>query len=323
MDSSQITVTVCMAVYNHEKYLRKAIESILMQQTSYAFEIFIHEDASTDGSAAIIREYQKKYSDKIRAVFQKENLYMKHRMQFRKSLFSNLTGKYVAVCEGDDYWIDPYKIQKQVDYLENHPEYVAVAQQVKIVDEDGYPYVDGVSGPKINKQHIEILENHDFSLSELQQGRMIGQLGSSMYKNIWKEMPSGFFDDLCQMDTNGDRIITTVLFFSGKIRCKKEVVSAYRRSYSNTSYNARVYGKNMCLSFIQQARDFQFIAKYFQAEVDFSEIYAKAVFTAIKYLYKNPTKENGKLLVTAWKLQPEKINTIKLLAKKIKKMIYI
>jgi glycosyltransferase involved in cell wall biosynthesis len=116
-------VSVCMTTYNHEAYIAEAIEGVLMQKTSFPFELLIHDDASTDGTADIIREYEARYPDIIKPIYQKENQYSKGVCVERKFLFSRVQGKYVAVCEGDDYWTNPLKLQKQVDFLESHPDY--------------------------------------------------------------------------------------------------------------------------------------------------------------------------------------------------------
>ncbi|WP_214823615.1 glycosyltransferase [Exiguobacterium sp. s28] len=116
-----VMVSINCITYNHESYIAKAIEGFLMQETNFEVEILIHEDASTDRTADIVRSYETKYPDKIRVIYQTEN-------QYSKGVFVNLLnderarGKYIALCDGDDYWTDPKKLQKQVDYMESHPE---------------------------------------------------------------------------------------------------------------------------------------------------------------------------------------------------------
>ncbi|MEQ8196864.1 MAG: glycosyltransferase family 2 protein [Clostridiaceae bacterium] len=116
-----ILVSINCITYNHEKYISEAIDSFLMQRTNFNFEVLIHDDASTDRTSDIVREYQKKYPDIIKPIIQKENQYSqgKRLLGYRYN-FSRAMGKYIAVCEGDDYWTDPFKLQKQVDYMENH-----------------------------------------------------------------------------------------------------------------------------------------------------------------------------------------------------------
>ncbi|MFY3792724.1 glycosyltransferase family 2 protein [Ureibacillus sp. MALMAid1270] len=118
---SDILVSINCITYNHEKYIAEAIESFLMQNTDFKFEILIHDDASTDRSAEIIREYEQKYPDLIKPIYQTENQYSK-KVQVDRLNTERAQGKYIAVCEGDDFWTDPYKLQKQVDYMEAHPE---------------------------------------------------------------------------------------------------------------------------------------------------------------------------------------------------------
>lgn len=116
-------VSIGCITYNHEKYIRDAIKGFLMQKTTFPFEILIHDDASTDGTADIIREYEKKYPDKIKPIYQMENQYSKGIPISATYQFPRARGKYIALCEGDDYWTDPYKLQKQVDFLEKNIDY--------------------------------------------------------------------------------------------------------------------------------------------------------------------------------------------------------
>ena len=122
MAMNEIAVTIICLAYNHARYIRDALDGFLMQETSFPFEVIVHDDASTDGTADIIREYQLKRPDIIKTVFQKENQYSKGKVISRDFLFPMIRGKYVALCEGDDYWTDPRKLQKQVEALEAHPE---------------------------------------------------------------------------------------------------------------------------------------------------------------------------------------------------------
>lgn len=129
-------VSVCCLVYNHEPYLRECFDGFVMQQTTFPIEILVHDDASTDHSADIIREYTAKYPDLFKAIYQTENQYSKGVDVFSINA-KRAQGKYIALCEGDDYWTDPLKLQKQVDMLEVHSEYSACFHNAKIVNGDG------------------------------------------------------------------------------------------------------------------------------------------------------------------------------------------
>lgn len=116
----EIKVSICCLVYNHEKYLRKCLDSLLMQKTTFMFEILIHDDASTDNSSDIIREYEKRYPNIIKPIYQTENQYSKGVKVSQKYQFTRVNGKYVAFCEGDDYWTYINKIQEQFDIMEQN-----------------------------------------------------------------------------------------------------------------------------------------------------------------------------------------------------------
>lgn len=126
IDTTIPLVTVFCAVYNHEKYVGDALEGFVRQKTSFPFEILVHDDASTDSSAEIILRYSRRYPNII-PMIERENQYSIGSGFMRKSMLPRARGKYIAFCEGDDYWIDDSKLQKQIDYLEAHPECSACA----------------------------------------------------------------------------------------------------------------------------------------------------------------------------------------------------
>lgn len=119
----QLMVTIRCITYNHERYIRQCLESFVMQKTNFRYEAIVHDDASTDRTADIIREYAEKYPEIIKPIFETENQYSKKDGSLSRIMNAHTHGKYVAMCEGDDYWIDSLKLQKQVDFLENNPDY--------------------------------------------------------------------------------------------------------------------------------------------------------------------------------------------------------
>lgn len=131
IENSNPLVSICCISYNQENYIRDAIEGFLMQKTTFPVEIIIHDDASTDATANIIRDYSEKYPDLFITIFQTENQYSKGVKPFSKYVLPKVKGKYIAACEGDDYWIDPLKLQKQVDFLERNPGFGLVYTKVK------------------------------------------------------------------------------------------------------------------------------------------------------------------------------------------------
>ena len=116
----EMMLSIICNTYNHEKYIEEALKGFLSQKTSYAFEVLVHDDASTDGTAEIIRAYEKKYPEIIKPTYQVENQHK--RINITLAQIAKAKGKYFAFCEGDDFWNDTRKIQRQIDYMESHPE---------------------------------------------------------------------------------------------------------------------------------------------------------------------------------------------------------
>lgn len=130
---SEPLVSIICEVYNHEPYIQQCLEGFVMQRTSFPFEILIHDDASTDGSAGIIKEYEAKHPDLFRPIYQQENQYSKGINIWFNIQFPRAKGKYIAICEGDDYWTDPLKLQKQVVFMENHYECSMCFHKVDVI----------------------------------------------------------------------------------------------------------------------------------------------------------------------------------------------
>ena len=117
-------VSIHCLTFNQAPYIRQCLDGFVMQKTNFPFEAIVHDDASTDGTAEIIKEYAEKYPNIIKPILEKENQYTKIGFSGIEQLMSEKEqGKYIAICEGDDYWTDSRKLQKQVDFLESHPDY--------------------------------------------------------------------------------------------------------------------------------------------------------------------------------------------------------
>ena len=124
---SKPLVSICCTAYNHEPFIRDTIEGFLMQEVDFPMEILINDDASTDRTAEILREYEQEYPELIKVVYQKENQYSKGISPLFDLLFPSARGKYIALCEGDDYWTTPHKINEQVSFMEAQPECVVTS----------------------------------------------------------------------------------------------------------------------------------------------------------------------------------------------------
>lgn len=157
--SLQPLVSVLCITYQQDKYLRTCIDSLLMQKTSFPYEILIHDDASTDNTHNILEEYKMKYPDKIRLIIQKENQYSKGIKSIIASfMLKEARGKYLAICEGDDYWIHPKKLQMQVDFLESHSDYGMCYTKSRVFVQDKKKIMFRTTGRKI-KDYNDIYLN--------------------------------------------------------------------------------------------------------------------------------------------------------------------
>lgn len=211
-------VSICTLVYNHEPYLRECFDGILMQKTNFAFEVLVHDDASTDNSAAIIREYTAKYPNIFKPIYQTENQYSKGIKVNATYQYPRAKGKYIAICEGDDYWTDPLKLQKQVDFLEANPEYtMCFARAIE-------HYEDGSREDKL----FSFVEDSDYEGIEFFENWIVAT-ASVLYRT---EILS---TSLCKEFQTNKKIIfgDTPLFLTcahyGKVRGMSDVVSVYRR----------------------------------------------------------------------------------------------
>lgn len=127
-------VSICMNTYRHERFIRQAIEGVMMQQTTFAVQLVIGEDHSDDLTRLICEEMTEQYSQKIKLLPSDRNYGQNNNLS---RTIQACTGKYIALCEGDDYWTDPYKLQKQVEFMENHPDCVMCFHLINVVDQDG------------------------------------------------------------------------------------------------------------------------------------------------------------------------------------------
>lgn len=146
-------VSISCITYNHQNFIRDAIKGFLMQKTTFPVEILIHDDASTDKTAEIIREYEKKYPHLIKPIYQTENQYSKRDGSIGRIQRKRSCGKYYAACEGDDYWTDPYKLQKQVDFLEANPDFSVCV--------GGFKKRDTITGEELDVIYNDFGENVD------------------------------------------------------------------------------------------------------------------------------------------------------------------
>jgi glycosyltransferase involved in cell wall biosynthesis len=206
-------VTVACAAYNHEKYISRAIEGFLKQKTSFPVEIIIHDDASTDKTAQIIKEFASEHPELIVPVLQTENQFSKKQGSiYPRFIFPLAKGKYIALCDGDDYWIDPNKLQKQVSFLEKNPDFSICFHKVRILKEG-----------RFFKDFMTKVPSEITTIEDLANGNYI-QTPSVIFRN-------GLFNDMSWLFRDcpvGDYVTHLLNARNGKIKYIDEVMAVYR-----------------------------------------------------------------------------------------------
>lgn len=220
-------LSVCVPTYNHEKYIGKMLEGALMQQTSFNFEIVIGDDASTDATPDIIRTYSAKKPGIIRAFLHSENQGPKEPREFAGrnnvlQLLKACRGEYVAMCEGDDYWTDPLKLQKQVDFLDQNPDFAVCHHNMEVIYEDGTPsHFFNAADQKSVSTIEDLLEDKWFMAT-----------ASWVYRNHF------LTEDFAEWHTKaaaGDWAIMFQLAAKGKIGYLPDVMGVYRKHSAGLS----------------------------------------------------------------------------------------
>lgn len=219
-------VSVYCLAYNHEKYIRDALNGFVSQVVDFDYEVFVHDDASTDNTASIIAEYANMYPDIIKPIYQKENQFSRGVAISKTFIYPRLSGKYIAICEGDDYWTDQYKLKKQVEYLETHEDCSACVHNTLVQN------CKTKKSSLMNKR----TNDEDISIDEiLERGNGQFQMSSLVYRRKYLYRPSSF-----EVKGFGDYPLAIYLSLNGRVHYLKDVMSVYRL-YSDGSWTSRNY----------------------------------------------------------------------------------
>lgn len=275
MKSEEIIVSVCMITYNHQKFISEAIEGVLMQKTTFPIELIIGEDCSTDATRSICIDYQNKYPDIIKLQLPDTNKGM------MRNFIENMqaaTGRYIALCEGDDYWTDPYKLQKQVEFLEANKDYSIVSHNALKVN-----YFDGSS---LKMNNFE--SNLDFSFNDMLNRLLTIPTASIVFKNT--TIPDWI--TFCKV---GDWPLLSWLLNNGKGYYFCETMSVYSKHEKGMSVDIQKRNHNRILLetflIIEQHNKNYLVEKHisslafnaFVYELNHSKIELKLLLIALKY----------------------------------------
>lgn len=246
--NSDVLVSICCITYNHAPYIRQCLDGFIMQKTNFKFEILIHDDASTDGTADIIREYEAKYPDIFRPIYQTENQYSKGKNISATYNWPRAVGKYIAQCEGDDYWTDPLKLQKQVDYLEMHSDCVLC-----------FTNADVKSVRENERNMYSHLEERDYSAIEIYKTWTI-PTNTIMWRRL-QDYPSRTFKDIYF----GDIFLFLNLAVRGQVHCINQKTGVYRRNEGGVSFRMNLSKAKLLI------KQYQFMIQYFAEYPDLVE----------------------------------------------------
>ena len=269
-------VSVILIAYNQRRYIRQAIESVLAQETSFSYELLIGDDASDDGTSGIVAEYAQAYPDRVRAFIRPENLGAARNAVL---LLQQARGEFIASLEGDDYWIDLQKLEKQAAFLRESPGFIGCTSRIRCVDENGRA---------IRGKPEWIRQKRVFTLADFDGVHLPGQASSLMRRNIFRQ-PGHDYSVLTEADTMiSDRTAMLIFLLQGDFYCFDQPMSVYRYAPALQGGNltSRLAGEASILRDIQITRAMERYAyEEFGRRIVFSrfrrELYAKARVRAV------------------------------------------
>lgn len=284
-------VSICCITYNHEPYIRDALEGFLIQETDFPFEILIHDDASPDKTASIIKEYYRKYPKLIKPIFQNENQYSKGIKVNLKYNFLRAKGEYIAVCEGDDYWSDKKKLAKQVKFLEENKSFIGSAHNVLIIDENKVMVPDKLHPYKRFSSYV-------YTINDAKKLKLPSQLASLVYRNFWRNIDNKIIKLYSECNANGDLKLALLLALQGNVYCFSENMAYHRKVVSHgTSWSAKNYRKNLSFILYRSLIELtEFSRKAFGVSLDNKKERLNIASSSLLRLMITPSKENLQII---------------------------
>ena len=285
-------VSVYMLSYNHEAYVKRAIESVLAQETDFPVQIIVHDDASTDKTAEIIRELDRAHPGRLTCILQETNQLSQHISIFWNYIIPRIRGKYMILCECDDYWCDNRKLQKQVEFLESHPEYVCCTHNCLTVDENDN---------QIDIHSLQLIKAREHTYGRKQFELLAyfpGPTAAKLYRsNIWTKYDHHFYSEYIDIMTQGDVRQNFFLSLEGPIYYMSDIMSVYRRASQGGSWTAVHKNRNLndrrFISSIQMRR---FAKKHYGIRYHNYYLTFNAAIRAFLCYFKDRSDENKAVL---------------------------
>ncbi len=228
-----VKLSIVFITYNHGKYVREALEGIVKQKTDFDYEVLCCDDCSTDDTQKIIREYAEKYPERFRLMFREKNVGRPTQNVYDTAMAAQ--GQYLAFLEGDDYWTDEEKLQKQVDFLDSHEDYMGTTHSFSIIDENGRP----AKNEKIRSLY-DWHGDYTWNVWRIPGAKWPGQTATNVCRNFFHNGKLDYTILFRAHDFIDDGIIFTFLLLQGKIYRFREVMAAHRyvEKYGGESWNS-------------------------------------------------------------------------------------
>lgn len=302
MFNDEPLVSICCLTYNHESFIRRAFDSFLMQKVDFEYEILIHDDASTDSTQEIIKEYCNLYPNLFKPILQTVNQHSNNvpiSVQFQ---FPRVKGKYIAFCEGDDYWVDPYKLSKQVNFLETNKEYIGTTHQCLIVDENETPIA------RYSPTFLFVTKKSKiFTQKDAESFLLPGQTGTLVFRSnaitnfSISEWTSGFMDFS----------LLAFLSLQGDIYVFPDIMSAYRSVIiGGSSYSYRYNNKTNMKTYYLRKEIERKASVVFNKKFNYKSIDKKYTLDAIVNYIKTQSLDELEIIIELLKVQNIKLSFI-------------
>lgn len=287
-------LTVIFICYNQALYVAQALESILRQKTSFQYEILIADDASTDATPQILKEYAMRFSARIQLTLREHNLGPTANAY---PLFMSAQGEYIASLEGDDYWNDDYFLERQVSFLEAHPEYIAVQDKCLVVDENGVP---------IDRKNDSVgndfwkFDKEVFTLNDFLAWKSPGHMSAMVYRNIYRFNPDDYSAFYQFHPYIGDKTTLMQLVLRGTIYCSNHYSMCYRlKEYGTNNWMAKYQSEN------RRADEYYLILRIerhmqekLSESISMDTLERNKIAAAAIVFFLNPSKRNYDVLIT-------------------------
>ncbi|MDU1339599.1 MAG: glycosyltransferase [Clostridium butyricum] len=280
-----VEVSVIVITYNQENYIREALDSILMQNVSFKYEVLVGDDASTDDTQKILNEYAQKYPDLFKIILRKENIGATQNIY---ELLCKANGRYLATLEGDDYWTDEKKLQIQYQFMQENSEYIGCTHEFDIVNKNS----SVIKNQKLNW----IKQKSVFTIDDFDGITLPGQLGTWFFKNVFKGNKYVLITKVHRLIS--DRTIMMILLFNGKFKLINKKMSSYRSftEVDNSAKCTNMLYKNNVDRIKQEInitkKNEEIALVYFNKKVEFFTYRMQIFSDAIILFFKHPCKKS-------------------------------